>query len=370
MKVKHPILVAVILSVGCAAALACNVPVFRYALEHWRADPYRIVVFHRGPLSSGELEMIRPLEEEQDQLRGNLVLRTVDVNDFAEAFDEELFAKQKDAALPWLVVHYPQDVGVATSVVAAPLSREVVAGLMDSPARKELVRRLAAGQTAVWLLLKGDDAEQNQAAAARLEEQLEKLQKELVLPELTDAPEDGLLVATPLEIKFSVLAVSRSEAAEQALVDMLIHSEPDLAERSEHMVFPVFGRGRALFPLVGKGITRENIHNAASFLVGPCSCQVKEQNPGFDLLLAADWSELLSLNELTSADAADEVMTAGAPVLVPIPSGSPPPNEATTVATSVAPPDSRGTIAVWLLGGLVVVGSLATMLLVAGLKRR
>ncbi len=31
---------------------ACSVPVFRYALENWYADPYRVLVFHRGPLSA------------------------------------------------------------------------------------------------------------------------------------------------------------------------------------------------------------------------------------------------------------------------------------------------------------------------------
>ena len=29
-------------------ALACSVPVFRYALERWDASPYALVVFHRG----------------------------------------------------------------------------------------------------------------------------------------------------------------------------------------------------------------------------------------------------------------------------------------------------------------------------------
>lgn len=364
MKVKLPVLIAVFLSLCCAAAIACNVPVFRYALEHWRADPYRVVVFHRGPLSPGDLELIRPLEEEQDQWRGNLVLRTVDVDDFAEPADEQLFAEQESATLPWLVVQYPQHLPVATPVVAGPLNRDAVTGIIDSPARQELVRRLAAGQTAVWLLLQGDDAEQNQAVAARLEEQLKKLGSELLLPELTDSPEDSLLIAGPLEVKFSVLTVSRSDAAEQGLIAMLMHSEPDLAERSEPMVFPVFGRGRALFPLVGAGITPENIHHSAEFLIGPCSCQVKEQNPGFDLLLSADWSELLAWSDPTLVDNAGDPPADGKPVYVPIPSGT------AAVASAAAPdvePSPSNTA--WLVGGLVV-GLLTITLLAVGLKRR
>jgi hypothetical protein len=57
------------------------------------------------------------------------------------------------------------------------------------------------------------------------------------------------------------------------------------------MAFAVFGRGRALFPLIGAGITAENIRDEhARFLIGPCTCKVKEQNPGVDLLFAADWT--------------------------------------------------------------------------------
>ena len=35
------------------------------------------------------------------------------------------------------------------------------------------------------------------------------------------------------------------------------------------------------------------IHDLTEFLCGACSCQVKEQNPGFDLLLSTNWAEAL-----------------------------------------------------------------------------
>ncbi|HUQ72324.1 MAG TPA: hypothetical protein VM165_22550, partial [Planctomycetaceae bacterium] len=43
-------LAALIVVTGGGLGWACNVPVFRYALEHWRPDPYRLTVLHRGPL--------------------------------------------------------------------------------------------------------------------------------------------------------------------------------------------------------------------------------------------------------------------------------------------------------------------------------
>ena len=43
----------IVLSLGfSSAAQACSVPVFRYALERWPADAYRLVIFHNGPLSA------------------------------------------------------------------------------------------------------------------------------------------------------------------------------------------------------------------------------------------------------------------------------------------------------------------------------
>ncbi len=42
---------------------ACNVPVFRYALERWPADNYEVVVFHRGPLASEDRSIVEWLEK-------------------------------------------------------------------------------------------------------------------------------------------------------------------------------------------------------------------------------------------------------------------------------------------------------------------
>jgi hypothetical protein len=70
----------------------------------------------------------------------------------------------------------------------------------------------------------------------------------------------------------------------------LCGSEPDLDEYSnEPVIFPVFGRGRALYALIGEGINTDNIREAVAFIVGPCGCEIKMLNPGVDLLMAANW---------------------------------------------------------------------------------
>lgn len=344
----------IVLSIA-SAAHACNVPVFRFALERWRPDPYRVTVLHRGALSDADRALIAPLDEQNDKSPLNLTVRTLDVSELKPA-DQERFAAHVKATLPVLVVQYPAHLRIAEAVWTAPLGRDSVALLTDSPIRRELVKRLTDGQTAVWLLLEGGNREKDDAAAVLVQEQIQQLQQKLKLPELTDSSEDKLLAATPLQVAFSVLRVPRS-GSEQPLIQMLLHSESDLAERSDPMVFPVFGRGRALLPLIGAGITPDNIHDSAAFLVGACSCEVKEQNPGFDLLLAADWDTLLSQDGVPLlASQTRNTAPPGEAEFVPIPSGSAKDIEVATVQTV----HSNG----WIFMGFLFAGAIVILALI------
>jgi hypothetical protein len=354
-------LIAALLLVG-SAAMACNVPVFRYALEHWRPDPYRLTVFHRGPLGEVEEARLAALEEQRSQTWINASVRTVDVDDLPEA-DRPLVAALGEGPLPRLVVQYPAALHLDVPVWTGGLGTDELAALLDSPVRRELVRRLAAGETAVWVLLTTGDATQDDAAVATLTEELKLLSRKLKLPELTESPEDILLGSTPLKVAFSLLTVRRDNPEEQALTAMLLGCEEDLADTTEPMVFPVFGRGRVLLPLVGPGITADNIHTSAAFLTGACSCQVKNQNPGFDLLHTADWAKLLVLDEDPAIAFSESLVSPADPVLVPIPGGKtppPPPAEpAVPTATTTAPasqpfPLSRAVVIAAIVGAIAL----------------
>jgi hypothetical protein len=186
---------------------------------------------------------------------------------------------------------------------------------------------LADGQTTVWVVLESGQKEIDDAAVRQVETQMRQLEQTLKLPELTSDPSDELLANTPLKVAFSVLRVPQGAIEERSLAGMLSRCEPDLLDRPNPIVFPVFGRGRALLPLIGAGITEKNIHDAAEFLVGPCSCQVKELNPGFDLLLSADWDSLLTatgqqLRAIQTRGIAPLTSGTREAQLLPIPAGS------------------------------------------------
>jgi hypothetical protein len=219
---------------------------------------------------------------------------------------------------------------------SGPLTLDSSDFLVASPARQEVSRRLLAGETAVWLLLESGDKKKDDAAARRLDEELARLEPVLKMP-----PEDEPAVKrVPRKIDFSVLRVSRSDSSEQALAGMLLTSEEDLAGLAEPMAFAVFGRGRVLEGLVGAGINRENIADTCSMLVAACSCEVKREHPGFELLMAVDWNDAL---DTAGTDPRTPGIQAGETVPLSLPTEvvADEPQEETT------PPDG------WLLVGVI-----------------
>ncbi len=279
---------------------ACSVPVFRYALEKWPADPYRAIVFHHGPLSEAQQAQAYDLgaDGQAGQLHANISLRTVDLDQRPEPEMLDLWRNLGTDSLPWLVVKYPLATRLTGHLWSGPLAGQTVRQLLDSPARREIVQRLAQGESAAWVLLESGDPKKDGAAAKLLESRLAYLGATLQLPKLDLEDIVNGLVSVPeadLRLEFSLLRLSRHDPEEHGFIQMLLGVEADLKQAKEPIVFPVFGRGRALYALVGQGISRETIDRAASFLIGKCSCEVKEQNPGVDLLLAADWDALVKM---------------------------------------------------------------------------
>ncbi len=303
------LLALTVLAFAAPVASACSVPVFRYALENWSPDPFLAVIYHRGPLNDAQKKVAEGLRRSAP--KSNVVVYTVDLNQTPAPAALALWEKHKSQKLPALIVTYalPVDprfwgrqspVGrmkFPPAVWASSLTEANVKTVINSPARKEIVKRLLAGETTVWVLSECGDKKADDAAENLLKVELAKLTKLLELPaqDETDYP-NGKPAGPPLKIAFSVLRISRKSPSEKMLSTMLIRTENDLETgkyAKQPMVFPIFGRGRALYALVGKGIHPDNILDACGFLTGACSCQVKQQNPGTDLLLTADWDKAL-----------------------------------------------------------------------------
>src|SRR5262245_22546075 len=90
------------------SANACTIPVFRYALERWRPDPYEAIVFHEGPLPA-ELQDIARVTRKG---HANLEVKYVDLSAQPDEAMRKLWRAQTNASLPWLIVRYPKGPGI------------------------------------------------------------------------------------------------------------------------------------------------------------------------------------------------------------------------------------------------------------------
>ena len=289
-----------------AAGLACQVPVFRFALERWEADSYTIIIVPGtgGKLSAAEEEVTAFLQSKgsTDSATANLNIR----------IDPENVGEDVGATLRLI---YPSKLAESDvpAIWSGALIMKNARALVDSPARRKIVTRLLNGESATWVLVESGDKGKDDNAASEIEKAFLKAKSELKIPDgvltVEEAQEvsqtdgrdqdDILRSKIPLKIDFSLIQISRDDPAEAIFREMLLHMEDDLAEfTDEPMVFPVFGRGRALEPLIGRGINLENVFEHTSYFCGACSCEIKNQNPGVDLLIAADWETAVAGSEV------------------------------------------------------------------------
>ena len=271
------------------SVIACNIPVFRYALERWEPDPYVLIVFHNQPLNLEQRAMVQGLTKARNGTSPNLLVREIDVSQSMPGLFQELWRAQTNPPLPWVVVRYPAQTGLSMPVWTGPLDPALASALVDSPARRALVQRLLAGESAVWLLVESGNKAVDDVLAQALDNESRHLASSLALPERGPA-DPPIELDLPLRIAFSTVRIARRDFAERFLLAQLLNWEPRLKAMTNALLFPVYGRGRVLPPAPVKDLSHVPvIGSMGRLLTGPCSCQIKEMNAGFDLLIAANW---------------------------------------------------------------------------------
>ena len=256
--------------------VACNIPVFRYALERWQSDAYQLVVLHNEELSPEQASYVQSLEMASVDNGGSSNIKV---------------SRERVSALmkPELAVRMLMANGRTISNWRGSLEAASDVNLLDSPVRKELVKRLLAGDSVVWLLVRSKDAEKSNAAKRLLLESFKTLNTKVSLPDGIGLPGSELHSEVPLFVKFSLLEIGTDDGKEAFLRSWLEGFHPDAIQSGEPLLVPVFGRGRALEVIPANVANPALVEDLTMFLSGACSCQVKEQNPGFDLLLSMDW---------------------------------------------------------------------------------
>lgn len=310
---------------------ACSIPVFRFALERWSPDLFEVSVFYRGALNDSDQKRLNQLEDWAVHNGGNVNLEVVRCN-LDEQVPEDLLAlwkSLKDASLPTIVVRTPRKSSGQQIVWQGRLSDPFLDDLATSPARHEITRRLLSGDSIVWLLVRGTDEEIAARARQTLDSAIAQISDEIELPPGVGSPGSELRTRIPLHLRFTVLEISADSRVEKVLVRLLHGSLRKSARSTESYVVPIFGRGRVLDVLPARELESESIGDLTRYLCGACSCQVKQQNPGFDLLCAMNWEGRLFDENVDSAQIAStesvQLVTESTgdsePVVIAIPPG-------------------------------------------------
>lgn len=263
-----PLLTAALLG-GAAAVSACQVPVFRYALDHWESDRYRLEV---PPAAAKDPEVATFLRNLGANSPVNLEARPT---------------RESEARLTFPSSEVPLWTGAFTAAEQRTLA--------DSPARHELVRRILSGDSAVWVLVEGTPASDD--VAQRVERRLRLLEQVAELPKIDPRDPDSQLGPGPeLKLHFSLLRVQANDPAEAAFIRML--AGPAAKDPAAFTATPalalVFGRARVLRSAPAAELGDAEIEEMSLFLLGACSCRVKRENPGWDLLTNVKWEEALA----------------------------------------------------------------------------
>jgi len=306
---RHWSLVFLLASLTFArAAECCTVPVFRYALDRWQADAYRLE-FPASALNDPKLaDFFRTL-----------------------GTDSPVNLEAKPGSGPEARLLRPHHEEAAAPVVwIGALTPQSLAALTDSPARKEIARRILAGESVVWVLAESGNQTEDDAIAARVEKRLRYLEQVAILPRIDpNDPTSKLGPGPALRVKFSLIRIpslaptggeGRGEGAARAgdfqsppsakdsngrrlevagtsdealLLKMLAGPKPAAELATGPWLAAVFGRGRVLGAWPATDFGDAELEEACLFLLGACSCQVKRQNPGWDMLMNVNWDEEL-----------------------------------------------------------------------------
>ncbi len=282
-------------------AECCTIPVFRFALDRWEADKFHLVLPAEVAQDTAVQDLLRPLRANG---KANLDITTAREGGLKSAV---LRSSRADGRELW----------------AGELNAASLSALLDSAARQHLLRQILAGDSVIWVIADSGSAADT-AAVARIEKRLRFLEQVASLPvQDPHDPDSRLGPGPPLRLKFSTLRLRLDDPAERLLLSMLAGPRKDLDPSHTSFAAAVFGRGRVLGAWPLALLDDAALEDACMFLVGRCGCRLKNESPGWDILLNVDWEKALAA---AAEQTTDENADASAPI-------APPPSNQATAAS-------------------------------------
>ncbi|MGE5419807.1 MAG: hypothetical protein ACM3UT_06445 [Chloroflexota bacterium] len=240
--------------------LACTTKVSEWVLLNADPNRYTLVFFHKNA-SAGSVRAENELLEKSFG-DANITFRDV-VKD--------------DAIQPYYALYY------GNRLFSRYDNPGQMKGLVSSPAREKIAGEIMKGKLCVMVYLNSGIKEKDEKGMSELKKGI---------------------AASPYAAIVPVVAVNIDDPAERHFISMLMNVESDLKGIREPMLFGVFGKFKALEPLVSGGITAENISYMLDFLTADCSCLIKDDLPGTDILYSGKWDSPATamVNAIIDAD--------------------------------------------------------------------
>ena len=317
-----------LLWLAATTACACKLPVFRYALERWTVDRYRIVAIVDQQQTDSAREALAELQSQAGS-SANVDVEIIDLSKLSEEDFWQLEEMDDETETPRLQVFYPQRNGQRKKCWEGELTPGAVRQWFDSPLRQQIAHDIVSGVSVVWLMVDGLDDQQNQRIADQAESALANATAKITIPEgviprqdanryLREHPgasmEDVLRSDVPLKVDFQLRRLARDNENEATLRAMI---GGFAGQTDQALLVPIFGRGRMLDAIGSESFDEQAILHACRYMVGECSCTVKALNPGVDLILNVDWGEQLG----QSVVVVDHIPSSE-PALLAIPGGN------------------------------------------------
>lgn len=234
-----------IIFLAALISLACTTRVSEWVLLNTLPNQYTLICFHNGPVGETLNKQNQVIAERIKT--ANIRFKNVSREDIKEPYwglyyEDRLFSRYN--------------------------SPEEFRNLISSPLREKIAAELMAGKLCVMVYLKCDNKEKDEKGLHTLQKAIE---------------------VSPFGKIITVVELSRSSKEEASFASLLLNVEDDLKVINEPMLFGVFGKFKALEPLLGKGISEENIGLMIDYLTAECSCLIKDDLPGTDILFTYKW---------------------------------------------------------------------------------
>lgn len=262
MKLSHKLL-KIFLVLSFSLAYPCTTKVSEWTLLNFPAANYEQVYFSNKKLDKHviqEHEKIRQLIKDV-----NLNFSVIDINQLKNENEKIMFEMAGKEKMPFYALYYKNQLFTQFESAGELLS------LLQSPLLAKITDELKGGKLCTLLFLKNGDQKQNDQSADIIKRYLSTSILKDIIP---------------------VISLNPDNLQHKMFIKILLNVESDLTHIKEPMLFGIFGRFRILEPLVGKGITAENINYLVQFLSADCSCIIKTQMPGIDMLYFNKWKDV------------------------------------------------------------------------------